>query len=496
MEKTKKLKNFDKKKQVRRKGEKGITLIALIITIIVLLILAGISIATLTGENGILTKANQAKEETEKASKKEKTDLAILEEMMNGTGTEVQQVIDEKPGELEKNETDDNIFIINSIEDLVFFAYDVTKGNTYEEQTVELGTSLDFNSVKSYVDAFRTDYGQYGYDGELKTLLTSGEGFKPIGVGTNENGYENGSFKGTFDGNEKIINNLYMNKDEENYALGFFGNNYGEIKNLGLENCNIYGKEGTPRNDVLLIIGGFCGRNYGNIDGCYVTGKIEGYIQGDGKLRIGGISGIAEKGNICNCYNVASISATGIGNFQLGGVVGLKYSSSGKCNVSKCYNRGGITFENKSSNEAQNVGGIMGNLSGSGTIANCYNLGDVKGTSGNGGNAGGVLGVAGDGATLDNCHCVCVVEYSNEHWGSFVGYVRNEGNADAKICNCSFFSNDTSPKPFFQNDVEETKEGVEAINDIKGMKDILLVLGDAFKMKNNGYPILKWQTGD
>ena len=44
--------------------EKGITLIALVITIIILLILASISIATLTGENGILSKALKAKEAT------------------------------------------------------------------------------------------------------------------------------------------------------------------------------------------------------------------------------------------------------------------------------------------------------------------------------------------------------------------------------------------------------------------------------------------------
>ena len=43
------------------KNAKGITLIALVITIIVLLILAGVTIATLTGNNGILTKANEAK---------------------------------------------------------------------------------------------------------------------------------------------------------------------------------------------------------------------------------------------------------------------------------------------------------------------------------------------------------------------------------------------------------------------------------------------------
>jgi len=50
---------------------KGITLIALVITIIVLLILAGVSIATLTGENGILTQANNAKNETKEAEAEE-----------------------------------------------------------------------------------------------------------------------------------------------------------------------------------------------------------------------------------------------------------------------------------------------------------------------------------------------------------------------------------------------------------------------------------------
>ena len=47
-----------------KKGQNGITLVALVITIIVLLILAGVSIAMLTGDNGILTKATKAKEVT------------------------------------------------------------------------------------------------------------------------------------------------------------------------------------------------------------------------------------------------------------------------------------------------------------------------------------------------------------------------------------------------------------------------------------------------
>ena len=68
------------KNKVRNKlnASKGITLIALVITIIVLLILAAVSIATLTGENGILSKANTAKTETEKAGAKEKVQMAVM----------------------------------------------------------------------------------------------------------------------------------------------------------------------------------------------------------------------------------------------------------------------------------------------------------------------------------------------------------------------------------------------------------------------------------
>ncbi len=57
-------------------GKKGITLISLVVTIIVLLILAGVTIATLFGENGIITMAQKAKEETEDAAKEEQQLLA------------------------------------------------------------------------------------------------------------------------------------------------------------------------------------------------------------------------------------------------------------------------------------------------------------------------------------------------------------------------------------------------------------------------------------
>ncbi len=71
----KKEKDFNKIKF--KESEKGITLIALVITIIVLLILAAVSIAMLTGENGILKKASTAKEKHQISEAKEKIELAL-----------------------------------------------------------------------------------------------------------------------------------------------------------------------------------------------------------------------------------------------------------------------------------------------------------------------------------------------------------------------------------------------------------------------------------
>lgn len=64
----------------------GITLIALVITIIVLLILAGVTIAALSGDNGILTNASKSKIETEKSNEEESRRLATLEAATNIDG--------------------------------------------------------------------------------------------------------------------------------------------------------------------------------------------------------------------------------------------------------------------------------------------------------------------------------------------------------------------------------------------------------------------------
>lgn len=68
------------------RNQRGITLIALVITIIVLLILAGVSIAMLTGDNGILTRSSQAAKATAFATARENIANTINEAMTEHYG--------------------------------------------------------------------------------------------------------------------------------------------------------------------------------------------------------------------------------------------------------------------------------------------------------------------------------------------------------------------------------------------------------------------------
>ena len=80
------------KMKTAKKEAKGITLIALVITIIVLLILAAVSIATLTGENGILSQAGNAQIATRASEVEERVNLWKSEkEASNYTDTTVKE---------------------------------------------------------------------------------------------------------------------------------------------------------------------------------------------------------------------------------------------------------------------------------------------------------------------------------------------------------------------------------------------------------------------
>ncbi len=69
--------------KIKLEENTGITLIALVVTIIVLLILAGVSVSMLTGQNGILNRAAEAKEKTAEAQKQENNTLTEYEKTFN-----------------------------------------------------------------------------------------------------------------------------------------------------------------------------------------------------------------------------------------------------------------------------------------------------------------------------------------------------------------------------------------------------------------------------
>ena len=124
-----------------KQANKGITLIALVITIIVLLILAAVSISTLTGENGLLTKASDAKDKSTEAEVKEDVGLAwnsvqtdgIIENWdLNKKATELQ-------AELQKKDSSATVTVDGNNLKVSYRSYEVTI-NT-EDGTIDVAKS-------------------------------------------------------------------------------------------------------------------------------------------------------------------------------------------------------------------------------------------------------------------------------------------------------------------------------------------------------------------
>ena len=118
-----------------QKKERGITLIALVITIVILIILAGVTIATLMGDNGLITKAQEAKKMQEVASIKEKIKIEILGKQVENNGN----ISDDSLREiLEKHGT------LSGEENLIDKTLKTSKGN-YKIKVSDIfnGTTID-----------------------------------------------------------------------------------------------------------------------------------------------------------------------------------------------------------------------------------------------------------------------------------------------------------------------------------------------------------------
>ena len=119
-------------------NNKGITLIALVVTIVVLLILAGISIWAITGENGIIKRAQEAKEETESAQVKELVEIEALGSYDSNGRFNSDKFIDNVENNLNKynpeiKEDEDSVTVIIGKNEVVV---DKETGEIYDERNV------------------------------------------------------------------------------------------------------------------------------------------------------------------------------------------------------------------------------------------------------------------------------------------------------------------------------------------------------------------------
>ena len=386
-------------KKTKTLKERGITLIALVITIIVLLILAGVSIAMLTGQNGILTQANNAKIKNDQSSLNEEIGLAVqtdrinketgeegsLEEELNkiegatvekisegeyyvernGYGVTVNEEGKIEEGTLsiwdgttkEKPETDaqGNWHIYNASQ-MKFFA-DYCNNVLTEEEKATMPEITESTTV--YLEN-NIDMGARQENG----ILTSGVAWTPITMKT-----------GIFDGKEHSVSGIYVN---DTLAGLFFQAQ--DINNVTIKDSWIETES--------QIAGGIVSTSFGNCSNCHNDNTILKSINSNS--FVGGIVGIGISAkNITNCTNSGTIIGT-----TAGGIVASPGILLGPCIIENCSNYGSIKGTTA-------TGGIVGRINDNqSTIRNSYNSGEISGTS----EVGGILGRSQPSIIVSNCY--------------------------------------------------------------------------------------------
>ncbi len=184
----------------------------------------------------------------------------------------------------------------------------------------------------------------------------SGKGFDPIGD-------NNASFKGSFNGQRYEIENLYIDRNNENY-VGLFGYVEAEIENVGLVDVDITG---------YTDVGGLAGRNGWKVSGSYVTGSVSGWS------GVGGLIGHNFYSTVSDSYSTSHVG----GYASVGGILGKNKEGE----LSGSYSTGDV-------NGKYTEGGLVGYNPG-GVVDNSYwntETSDQDGGVGSGGDASGAYG--------------------------------------------------------------------------------------------------------
>ena len=482
--------------------EKGITLIALVITIIVLLILAGVSIAMLTGENGILSQAQNAKNKTEEAEEIEKIQLSANEAQLGNSGYQelteenLQKEIDEQFGsgsvKVYANEKNAFSFIFQNEET----NYRLEKDGSLNKIDIALKINNvdDFRSFMNEVNSGNTFENQYVY--LLENIDLTNETWDVIGSYTDDT--NNKAFAGIFEGNNRTINGLNISKSQD--YVGLFAYNTGTIRDIVLESGSITGQgrvagitavnagtienchnKGVIINASGVGVGGIVARSIGEIT--YCSNSVD--IASQTVSYIGGIVGALNYTKMTNCYNTGNIEAVS----NTGGLIGGNTGSNVEC----CYNTGNVKGTGKNEAGGTYVGGIAGNNRSNGKIIACYNVGSVRSEYVNG---GGITGQLVNGAEVKNCYNIGIVE----NQGSSIGNISGSVYSSSKISNCYFSkgicdlegvgrTNDTTTIEVIDETISYMKTS-SFVNDLNKDEEVFVISGSL----NNGYPVLKWQV--
>lgn len=137
----------------------------------------------------------------------------------------------------------------------------------------------------------------------------------------------NTSFRGIYDGDNKVIKGLLINQAEGTYQ-GLFGRaKNATITNVIIENCDITAKD---------YVGGICGHaSETTISNCKVSGAIKTADGVDGMYH-GGIAGYIYYKSISSCVNTASVKGNNSKSQYYGGIVG----EVSWTNITDCFNAG------------------------------------------------------------------------------------------------------------------------------------------------------------
>ncbi len=257
------------------KNTKGITLIALVITIIVLLILAGVSIATLTGENGILTRASDADIETRAATVEErknlwKTDKQTDNYVEENTAQTLEELLDDLEGE--ELITTEERTQIEETGHVVIGSKDISFSDGLTEASYTITSSLDevnFNRIITEGDIAIEKPGYTSYTIE--------------GVSASQDGeyVTSGSVAGK-SGNLEIVGNI--NDATFSYTLSNFmqGDEVFYCK-INIDGEDHYKEIKVIQGDVVTYEEDFAGIVYSNGAAVWVDDYNENYTNGKAK---------------------------------------------------------------------------------------------------------------------------------------------------------------------------------------------------------------------